>query len=197
MTDPNRTPSADPGDQDEQQRLSEHMQHLADEQFQRQMRQAAALLSGGDGKNAIPLLERCQTLRPDDVNVLLNLGGAYILAGKHRRAVPILEKAAGLAPDNPSVWSNLAAAYLGKLVTSNQDGQDRALDAYRQVVALDAAYPNVHYNMGLIYVDRRDWNAAYEAFSRALEHNPYDQDAQHMRHRVDEIRSRPRNLGNN
>jgi tetratricopeptide (TPR) repeat protein len=188
------TPSHQPhshGDpQDDDERLQARLREMS-EQFRRQMRQAAVLLSGGNARNAIPLLERCFTLRPEDVDVLTNLGGAYILAGKHRHAVPILEKATDLAPDNPSVWSNLAAAYLGRLITSTRARQDKALAAYRRVIEIDAAYPNVHYNMGLIYVDRSDWDAAYEAFTRALEANPSDKDALAMRNRVEQIRSTP------
>jgi tetratricopeptide (TPR) repeat protein len=146
------TPSHQPhshGDpQDDDERLQARLREMSEEQFRRQMRQAAVLLSGGNARNAIPLLERCFTLRPEDVDVLTNLGGAYILAGKHRHAVPILEKATDLAPDNPSVWSNLAAAYLGRLITSTRARQDKALAAYRRVIEIDAAYPNVHYNMG-------------------------------------------------
>jgi tetratricopeptide (TPR) repeat protein len=170
---------------------------MSEEQFRRQMRQASLLLSGGNAKDAIPLLERCLDLHPDDVNVLTNLGGAYILAGKHPRAVPLLEKASELAPDNPNVWTNLAAAYLGKLVTSTRARQDNALAAYRRVIELDAAYPNAHYNMGLIYVDRRDWQAAYDAFSRAIEVNPHDTDAQAMRRRTEEILNSPPDPKNN
>lgn len=197
MSDPDPKIPPDNGGQDDYEQLNARLKHLAEEQFQRQMSQAAVLLTSGNGKDAIPLLERCFALRPNDVNVLLNLGGAYILAGRHHRAVPVLERASTLAPENPSVWSNLAAAYLGKLVTSNRTGQDRALSAYRRVIELDAAYPNVHYNMGLIFIDRRDWAAAYEAFTLALEHNPFDRDAQHMRRRVEEIRRQPPEPGNN
>ena len=103
----------------------------------------------------------------------------------------MLERAAKLAPKNPNVWSNLAAAHLGKIVTSTRDKQDKALAAYEQVVAIDAAYPNVHYNMGLIYVDRRDWNAAHASFSRALDVNPDDKDAAQMRRQVEDVQNRP------
>jgi tetratricopeptide (TPR) repeat protein len=199
MNDP--TPSHQPhssGDpQDDTERLQARLREMNEEQFRRQMRQAAVLLSGGNGRDAIPLLERCYTLRPQDVDVLTNLGGAFILAGKHKRAVPLLEKATDLAPDNPSVWSNLAAAYLGTLITSTRARQDKALAAYRRVIEIDAAYPNVHYNMGLIYVDRRDWDAAHAAFTRALETNPSDGDALAMRNRVEEIRSTPPTLYRN
>ncbi len=186
MSDKNPTPK-----HDEDEQLQAHMQRMADEQFRRQMRQAAILLSQGHGAEAIPLLERCLELRPDDPNVLSNLGSAYILAGRHRHAVPHLERATAIEPQNPSFWANLAAAYLGKLITSTRAKQDRALEAYRRALELDAAYPNAHYNMGLIYIDRKDWDAAHEAFTRALETNPHDEDARRLRARVEELRDRP------
>jgi tetratricopeptide (TPR) repeat protein len=176
---------------DDSERLQAHLEKMAEEQFRRQMRQASLLLSSGNAKAAIPLLERCHDLHPDDVNVLINLGGAYILIGKHARAVPYLEKATELAPDDPNAWTNLAAAHLGKLVTSTRARQDNALAAYRRVIEIDAVYPNVHYNMGLIYVDRRDWQAAYDAFTRAVEANPDDQDARMMRRRAEEMLNSP------
>ncbi|MBN1202396.1 MAG: tetratricopeptide repeat protein [Anaerolineae bacterium] len=183
--------------QDDSERLENQLQHMAEKQFQRDMRRAANLLSSGNAYDAIPLLERCYAFRPDDVDVLTNLGGAYILAEKHRHAVPILEKASEIASDNPAVWSNLAAAHLGKLVTATRERQDRALAAYRRVIEIDPAYPNVHYNMGLIYVDRRDWDSAHAAFTRAIKTNPHDGDAKRMRQQVDEVRSRPSNPNNN
>jgi tetratricopeptide (TPR) repeat protein len=177
--------------------LEQKLEQLSEEQFRRQMRQASMLLTGGKAQDAIPLLERCYGLHPEDVNVLTNLGGAYILAGHHRYAVPVLERASELAPENPNVWSNLAAAYLGKLVTSTRARQDRALAAYQRVIEIDGAYPNVHYNMGLIYVDRRDWDAAHAAFSRALDVNPHDRDAFKMRRKVEEVQNRPPDPGMN
>jgi tetratricopeptide (TPR) repeat protein len=183
MTD---TPHDSPADRDE---VDTHREPLTEEQFRRQMRQAAHLLTTGQGEDAIPLLKRCRDLHPEDVDVLVNLGGAYILAGRHRLAVPLLERASELDPDNPAVWSNLAAAYLGQLVLSTRARQDRALAAYQRVVELDAAYPNVHYNMGLIYIDRSDWDAAYTALTCAIQSNPHDEDALALHRRVDQLRA--------
>ncbi len=193
MADTKKTPEHD-GDTE---RLEHALEKLSEEQFRRQMREASNLLSSGNAQEAIPLLEQCYELHPEDVNVLTNLGGAYILTGHHRYAVPVLEKASELAPQNPNVWSNLAAAYLGKLVTSTRSKQDQALAAYQRVIEIDMAYPNVHYNMGLIYVDRRDWNAAHVAFSRALEVNPHDKDAHTMRRQVEDVQNRPTDPGLN
>ncbi len=163
---------------------------MNEEQFQSMMREAAHLLMQGRGREAIPLLEECLAYRPDDVDVLTNLGGAYILAERHRYAVPIMERASELDPENPAVWSNLGAAYLCKLVTATGERQTRALAAYARAAELDPAYPNVHYNMGLIFVDRREWGNAYDAFTRAIETNPHDLDAHNMRRRVRELRDR-------
>lgn len=173
-----------------------HQERL-EQRFRENMKKASDLLTRGNGQAAIPLLERCLELHPDDVNVLGNLGGAFILAGQHRYAVPLLERAVELAPDNPALWANLAAAYLGKLVTSRGEGQTKALNAYARVVALDAAFPNVHYNMGLIHIDRREWDEAQAAFMRALHTDPSDEDAQTMLDKIAEIRSRPPDPKNN
>ncbi|WP_119072210.1 tetratricopeptide repeat protein [Aggregatilinea lenta] len=164
---------------------------MNEEAFRRMMRQAAFLLTHGSSREAIPLLEECLEFHPDDVDVLTNLAGAYILAERHRHAVPLMERASELAPENPAVWSNLGAAYLGKLITANAERRARALAAYARVIELDPSYPNVHYNVGLIHIDRREWNEAFAAFTRALETNPNDEDAHNMRRRVDELRNQP------
>jgi len=182
---------------DDSQRLDAHLRKKAEDQFQRQMNQASYLLTRGDGKGALPLLERCRALFPDDVDVLSNLGGAHILAGEFEAAVTVLERAAELAPRNPAVWSNRAAAYLGKLYTANRERQDRALDAYRRVVEIEPHYPNVHYHMGLIHVERREWQDAHGAFSMALESNPNDEDARRMLARVTLVLNAPPNPENN
>ena len=180
--------SRQPSPQDENPRPSASQGPMSEDQFRQHMQRAAHLLSRGNGRDAVPLLERCYVLHPNDENVLINLGGAYILAERHHLAVPLLEKASELAPNNPAVWSNLAAAHLGKLVTASRARQDRALAAYNRVVDLEPDYPNVHYNMGLIFVDRREWENAYDAFTRAIETNPHDRDAHNMRRRVGELR---------
>lgn len=198
MTDRNHTnPPRPDADQDERDALQRRLREMSEEQFRRQMTQATRLLTQGKGKEAIPLLERCFEFRPDDVDVLTNLGGAYVLAERHQHAVPVLERATELAPNNPAVWSNLAAAYLGKLVTATGERQTRALAAYRRVIEIDPAYPNAHYHMGLIFIDRREWDGAHDAFTRALETNPHDDDARTMRDRVREIRRQPPSPLNN
>jgi tetratricopeptide (TPR) repeat protein len=162
---------------DDAARYEQRMNTMADEQYYRQMREAAIMLRSGDGKNAAVLLERLHELRPDDVDVAINLGAAYILNKRYKKATPVLEAASKLAPDNAVVWVNLAAAYLGTLPISTVQQQDKAIDAYERALALDPTYPNAHYNLGLIYEDRGDWTNARRMFEQALKVNPADKDA--------------------
>lgn len=126
---------------------------------------------------ALLKLEEAFRLDPEHVAVAINMGSAYILQGKHARAVPYLETASRLDPENPMVWSNLAAAYLGKLPFSTAVQQDRAIVAYEQALALDPRAANVHYNLGLIYIERNDMQRAAAHFYEALESDPNDRDA--------------------
>jgi tetratricopeptide (TPR) repeat protein len=158
-------------------RYEQRMQMMADEQYYRQMREAAVLLRSGDGKHSRVILERLHELHPDDVDVAINLGAAYILGKQYKRAIPVLEAAAQAAADNAVVWVNLAAAYLGTLPLSTREQQDKAIDAYQRALAIDPTYPNAHYNLGLIYEDRQDWTNARLMFQQALRVNPSDKDA--------------------
>jgi tetratricopeptide (TPR) repeat protein len=148
----------------------------------------ARLLAAKRPGEAIPKFEEALSLDPENVSAAINLGGAYILQGKHSRAIPALETASRLEPDNAMVWSNLAAAYLGKLPFSTQPQQDQAIVAYERALALDPHAPNVHYNLGLIYLERNDTLRAAAHFCGALESDPNDRDAQHW---LDKIRQGP------
>jgi Flp pilus assembly protein TadD len=99
--------------------------------------------------------------------------------------VPALELASQLEPDNAMVWSNLAAAYLGKPIFSTLTQQDQAIAAYEHALEIAPRAPNVHYNLGLIYLERNDTERAAAHFVSALETDPHDRDARHW---LDKIR---------
>lgn len=165
------TPNSSSGD-----RRIEH--NRTAEQVRRLVAEGARLLAAKRPGEAVPKLEEALSLDPENVSAAINLGGAFILQGKHDRAVPALETASRLEPDNAMVWSNLAAAYLGKLPFSDRGRQDRAIVAYERALAADARTPNVHYNLGLIYLERDDTLRAAVHFLRAVETDPADHDAQ-------------------
>jgi Flp pilus assembly protein TadD len=148
------------------------------EQVRRLVSDGARLLAAKRPGEAIPKLEEALRFDPQNVSAAINLGGAFILQGRHDRAVPALETASRLEPDNAMVWSNLAAAYLGKLPFSDRERQDRAVAAYHRALAIDPRAPNVHYNLGLIYLERNDTLRAAAHFHSAVETDPGDRDAQ-------------------
>jgi len=175
----------------DEQRYEQKMWQMDNEQYIRQMKEAAALLEQGDGAAAIPILERLAELYPDRVDIALNLGGAYILSKRWKDAVELLEIGSQMDPGNAAVWCNLAAAYLGTLQISTRDKQDRAIAAYRRTLELNPYYPNAHYNLGLIYEDRGEWDRARDMFRKALQVNPSDRDARVLLAKAESLLAQP------
>jgi protein O-mannosyl-transferase len=149
------------------------------ERVRRLVSEGAQLLASRRPGEAIAKLLEAWELDSRNVSTAINLGGAYIMQGKHDRAVSVLEAAAKLEPDNVMVWTNLAAAYLGKLPFATASRQDNAIRAYERALMLNPRTPHVHYNLGLIYVERNDYQRATAHFYRALETDPGDRDAQY------------------
>jgi Flp pilus assembly protein TadD len=147
------------------------------EQVRQLVSDGARLLSMRRPGEAAAKLVEARRLDPRNVPAAINLGGAYVLQGKFKQAALVLEAAAQLEPDNVMIWTNLAAAYLGKLPFASEEDQDRAIAAYTHALDLDARVPQVHYNLGLIYLERKDFRRAESHFHKALETDPNDRDA--------------------
>lgn len=141
------------------------------------LRQGTTALQQGRVLVATQYLEQAQELDPTNPDLLLNLSGAYILSKKFKQAVEILEPLSDRQPTNPMVWTNLGAAYLGNPILATDDKQQRAIGAFKLAIALDPKAPNVAYNLGLIYRDRKENKEAIYWFKRAIESNPGDKDA--------------------
>jgi tetratricopeptide (TPR) repeat protein len=99
------------------------------------------------------------------------------MTGQHKKAIPLLETARDAEPDNAMIWTNLGAAYLGNPVLATPEQQIQAIEAFEKALEMNPAAPNVHYNLGLIFVDRGDTDLAIAAFHKAIQANPLDRDA--------------------
>jgi protein O-GlcNAc transferase len=154
------------------------------ERARRLLIQGATLLEQGKAQEAIPLLELAYQLDAESVPTLINLGGAYVMAGRHREAIPLLETACDTEPYNAMIWVNLGAAYLGNPVLATREQQMQAIAAFEKALQLNPAAPNVHYNLGLIFVDRGDTDLAVAAFRQATRVNPLDRDARFWLHKL-------------
>jgi len=153
-------------------------------EFDRLYRQGATLLHQGQAVDATPWLEKAHALDSDHLDAAINLSGAYILSGKFKWAVPLLEELSRRAPDNAMIWTNLGAAYLGNPVLATEEQQLAAIAAFRRALDADPIAPNVAYNLGLIYRDRREVTAARHWFQQAIKANPHDRDARRSLERL-------------
>jgi tetratricopeptide (TPR) repeat protein len=142
-----------------------------------ELNRGAKLLERGKAQEALPHLERAHDLDGRSVPILITLGGAYVMAGRHKEAIPLLEAARDAEPGNMMVWINLGAAYLGNPVLATGEQQMQAIEAFEQALELNPAAPSVHYNLGLIFVDRDEPDLALAAFQQAVKANPMDRDA--------------------
>jgi tetratricopeptide (TPR) repeat protein len=153
------------------------MDENGNERTRRLVNRGAKLLEEGKADEAIIHLERACELDITSVPAQINLGGAYIMAGRHQDAVPLLEAARDAEPENAMIWINLGAAYLGNPALATHEQQIQAIRAFQTALELDPVAPNVNYNLGLIFVDRREHDLAIASFQRAIKVNPLDRDA--------------------
>lgn len=151
-----------------------------DLKFEALFRRGSELLHRGKADDAVLVLQKAHSLRPEHFDTALNLSGAYILTKKFKQAVVLLEKLREQAPESAMVWTNLGAAYLGNPILARDAEQLQAIAAFEEALTIDPVAPNVAYNIGLIYRDRREYEMAIAWFKRALQANPNDRDARNL-----------------
>lgn len=147
------------------------------ESIHRLLNRGAQLLDQGRAREAMPYLQRAHQLDGENVPALINLAGAHIMTGRHKEAIPLLEAAREREPDNAMVWINLGAAYLGNPILATPEQQMQAIAAFQRAIELNPSAPSVHYNLGLVFVDRQEIDLAIAAFRQAAVVNPTDRDA--------------------
>lgn len=150
------------------------------DKFGPNFRRGSELLQRGDAEKAITLLERAHRIDPEHIGAATNLAGAYILRKRFKEAVALLEPVSEANPDYAMVWTNLGAAYLGNPILAKDENQLKAIDAFKKALELNPIAPNVAYNIGLIYRDRREKEDAIHWFKKAIQSNPTDQDARRI-----------------
>ena len=152
--------------------------------FETLFRRGTELLQRGDMTKAAQILERANQLEPLHVDAAINLSGAYILTKKFKKAVAVLEPLTNDNPDHVMLWTNLGAAYLGNPILANNEEQLQSIDAFKRALGLNPIAPNVAYNLGLIYRDRKEYEKAIHWFERAIKANPNDKDARNLIERI-------------
>jgi tetratricopeptide (TPR) repeat protein len=111
---------------------------------------------------------RALAAAPDRSEVLTMLAIVLQARGRSPEAVPLLERLVKLQPGLAPHWSNLGTVLraAGRL--------DDALAAYEQAAALGARGVDFLYNVGLLQMDRRDYETARIVLQDAHRQSPRD-----------------------
>ncbi len=128
---------------------------------------AVAYQKSGDSKKALETYRRLLTMSPDNESKSLALswlGYAAIQNGDYSTAISHLEAAMAIRGDDLEVMNNLANAYCN----AKPAQEDKALSIYQKMVSADSSLYEPWYNMGVIYLKRKDANNAVMANEKAL-----------------------------
>ena len=105
---------------------------------------------------------------PESIDIQAWLGFLYLQNHRPQDAVQPLEKAAAKRPNDLEINSNLGSAYLDSGQT------DKALTQYLLVEKLDAHFPQAAYNVGTLFLAKKEYSNAVGAFKHALDLSPND-----------------------
>lgn len=114
---------------------------------------------------AVPLLERAQSLAPQDIAIATSLGIACARSGAYDRAVPILQQVVAQDPENIVAWASLSASLAGLFQ------YEAACTALRKLIALDPAQPVNYVNLAGYEAILGNLDAAEAACNAALAHD--------------------------
>ncbi|MBI4200872.1 MAG: tetratricopeptide repeat protein [Chloroflexi bacterium] len=117
---------------------------------------------------------------PQDPDARLAVAIAYAARGYHDNAIGQFQEVLKLEPDNQTALIGMGRSYL------QQDMREKAMEPYLRVVELNKENPvrgtleqleAVYYDLGGIYVERREYSVAADYLRQALEINSVDADA--------------------
>ncbi|MFN2444428.1 MAG: tetratricopeptide repeat protein, partial [Vicinamibacterales bacterium] len=134
--------------------------------FAATLKEATGYALDGHFDRAIPLLERLQRERPDDVGLQAHLGGIYVSGGRPAEGIRTLEAVVERDPANFDAHLSLATAHLlAKSLVAATRHADRALELRpRSASALETR--------GMILWRSQKPDQATACFRSALEHDP-------------------------
>ena len=119
----------------------------------------------GEYALAIKLAEKALKLKPDFLEVLINIGGFYKHSGEFGKAIFTLKKALKLKPNEPNALSNIGAALI-------DIGDFISAEYYlNKALKLGNPFPEVYSNLGSA-VKNKDPYLAMDYFNQALKLNP-------------------------
>ena len=132
------------------------------------VRQAVGLLNDGEGKTAEAACREVLRAAPGHAGALGVLSVALQLQRRFGEAVPVLAELTLLEPEERAHWINLGNAL------RNEKRYDEGLKAFAHAAHLGEASAAFYFNVGLLHVDRCDYESARSVLERALALVPRD-----------------------
>lgn len=177
MSPPSLSPAASQWLSEAGKALSQGRPDLAEQPLKRVLAEApgfanAQFLYGiacqmrGDSSTAALYLRKAAQQRPDDPNILTNLGGALYDSGATDEAFVYLRRATALAPTQASNWYNL-----GKALKLHWQ-LDEAADALRRALDLDERHISARTTLADIFTIRGNISKAVAEYRKVLALQP-------------------------
>lgn len=133
----------------------------------------------GDLAGALPLLRQLAAERPDDAEILYQLGGTLLRLERRREAAGPLRRAGMLRPDHMETRVALSEARVLDLASQGAEF-DEALRNARAAVMLAPGNPVAHLQVALVLEEMAHATESLTACRRALRLRPTMSDARHI-----------------
>lgn len=116
-----------------------------------------------DLKTRIAGLEKMLAVRPNDAEVMIQLGNDYFDLGNHEKAVEYYQKSLQIDPRNADVMTDMGIS-LRKLGKSQESA-----NAFRKALEVDPNHPMALFNLGIVLRDDlNDTDGALNAWEAFL-----------------------------
>lgn len=128
---------------------------------------AQQYLKNGQNKKALTLYKQILKDNRSNYKWYQEIGTLYALNGQFDSAKKYLQQSLKIEPFN-----DIAAVRLGKVLLNEQNDTQGALDVYNSILKLDSSNYKILYQLGVMYLDQKDYIKAALFLKDCLKSNP-------------------------
>lgn len=130
-----------------------------------------------------PLLQQLQT-RPNDADLLVNIGNSYYDGQEYAKAIEYYQKALKIRPEEVNVRTDMATAMW---YSGDADG---AIKQYEQSLRFQPTHAQTLFNMGIVkWQGKKDGKGAIQIWERLLASNPNYSDRPKVQQLLDQVKA--------